>query len=192
MRLLGMVMLAIAHSEDVCELGDCQNGVGTLHFGNLGTRYEGSSHDRVQDSCRSSVVWDAGQWVDANHHGLGVYTWADGTVYAGVSCLSPSAQATACSAVQDRSNASAVAAGHIARIAWRLQEWSKNAMHGSGVLRSSSGSIFEGEWFNNTCTGYGASVSTDGETYEVPAPHPVWHLRPPFRSLVGVDSAPGL
>ena len=96
MRLLGMVMLAIAHSEDVCELGDCQNGVGTLHFGNLGTRYEGSSHDRVQDGCRSSVVWDAGQWVDANHHGLGVYTWADGTVYAGVSCLSPSTKQSNC------------------------------------------------------------------------------------------------
>lgn len=47
------------------------------------------------------------------------------------------------------------------------QEWSKNAMHGSGVLRSASGSIFEGEWFNNTCTGYGASLSTNGETYEV-------------------------
>ena len=46
MRFMGLLMLAIAHSEDVCELGDCQNGVGILHFGELGTRYEGSFRDR--------------------------------------------------------------------------------------------------------------------------------------------------
>jgi hypothetical protein len=44
--VMGLLMLAIAHSEDVCELGDCQNGVGILHFGELGTRYEGSFRDR--------------------------------------------------------------------------------------------------------------------------------------------------
>ena len=161
-----VLMLAIAHSEDVCELGDCQNGVGILHFGELGTRYEGSfrrstfrgrqTQHRWLMGCRRAM----GRWKSPR----------SGHVYLGRRHRlrrrkSPMPRGVVLPSARPLNRL--LSAERINQIHVPSQEWSKNAMHGSGVLRSASGSIFEGEWFNNTCTGYGASLSTNGETYEV-------------------------